>query len=70
MEEVDLDRIALENQNNIREQCFQMLKVFAQQKGLEGTCQRLGEALLQSEKNKHLFSEFCSKLNELPHSAV
>ena len=58
MEEPTIERIALENPNNIREQCFQMLKTFERQQGAECTCRRLGEALLQSEKNRHLFGKF------------
>ena len=65
MEEPTIERIALEDPNNIREQCFQMLKTFERQQGAECTCRRLGEALLQSEKNRHLFGKFCGKLREL-----
>lgn len=63
--ETTIERITLENQNNIREQCFKMLKVFEGQQGENCTCRRLGEALLESEKNKHLYSKFCTKLREL-----
>ena len=65
VKEHDLDRISLENQNDIREQCFQMLKRFSMEAGPRSTCQRLGRALLESERNKHLFAEFCEKVGEL-----
>ena len=65
VDEGTIERITLEHQNNIREQCFQMLKVFVQQQGNEATCRKLGETLLQSEKNKQLFGKFCAKVSEL-----
>ena len=65
MEESTIERIDLENPQNIREQCYQMLTTFARQQGTACTCRRLGEALLQSEKNRHLFGKFCAKLREL-----
>jgi hypothetical protein len=65
VKEPDLERISLENQNDIREQCFQMLKRFSMEAGSRSTCQRLGRALLESERNKHLFAQFCEKVGEL-----
>ena len=65
LEESLIDRIALENQNNIREQCYKMLLEFKQKEGAGCTCQRLGRALLQSEKNRHLFAQYCAKLRSL-----
>lgn len=65
VDETTIERIALENPNNIREQCFQMLKTYKSQQGEKCTCRQLGEALLESEKNRHLYSKFCAKLREL-----
>lgn len=65
VDETTIDRITLENPNDIREQCFKMLKAFESQQGEKCTCRRLGEALLESEKNKPLYSKFCTKLREL-----
>ena len=65
VEESTIERIALENPNNIREQCFQMLKTFEVQQGEKCTCRQLGKALLESGKNRHLFVKFCAKLQEL-----
>lgn len=65
VDETTIERIALENPNNIREQCFQMLKAFKNEQGENCTCRRLGEALLESGKNRHLYSKFCAKLREV-----
>ena len=65
IQEPVLERISLENPLDIREQCYQMLKAFSMQGGTQSTCQRLGEALLQSERNRHLFDQFCERAREL-----
>ena len=65
VEENVIERISLENPLDIREQCYKMLQAFSMRGGSESTCQRLGRALSESEKNKHLFEQFCRKVEEI-----
>lgn len=62
--EHDIDRIELDNPKDIQEQCYQMLRTFGQQQPQSCTYRRIGEALWESEKNRHLFFEYCTKVSE------
>ena len=63
LQESDIERITSDH-NGILEQRFQMFRTWEQQGFDDCSYQRLGEVLMNSEKNRHLYEEYVRKVNE------
>ena len=59
-----LDRIEVENQGDVTEQCYRMLDTWRVQRSSPYSYRMLGEQLLKSEGNRALYPEFVKKATE------
>ncbi len=64
LQEHDIDRIEIENRDDLREQCYKMFSAWHQQTGRACSYQTLGRVMLESEKNRNLYASFVEKVRE------
>ncbi len=62
----EIERIGIDHRDGgVVEQRYQMFESWKRHECREYNYRTLGDVLLQTESNRHLYSEFCRKVNEL-----
>lgn len=59
-----IDRIEVDNPGDVREQCYNALHAWQQEMGKACSYQTLGKVILESERNRGLYTGFVEKLRE------
>ncbi len=66
MDNSEIERIGIDHRDGgVIEQRYQMFESWKRHECREYNYRTLGDVLLQTESNRHLYPEFCRKVNEL-----